>query len=152
MWIHSVPQMYFNQLHFSRRIPLVYLLQRELSAGVKNPIPPCCMLLIQPSPQMEELTQGQEALCVTETRCIFRGETCHAPNWPWTSHTNSESSDESSLLMTAETFYFRKYRDILLSDIDSVVFPLGSFSHKATRIPDLFRNNIRGFWLLAFAP
>lgn len=42
--------------------------------------------------------------------------------------------------MTAENFYFKKCRSILLSDIDSLVLPLGSFSHKGARFQGFFRN------------
>lgn len=52
--------------------------------------------------------------------------------------------------MNAENFYFEKYRNTLLSDVDSVAFPLGGFSHKGTRIQGLFRiNKCQGF--LAFS-
>jgi len=51
--------------------------------------------------------------------------------------------------MTAENFHFKQCRNILLSDIDSVVFPLGSFIHKGIKIQGLFRN-IKGQVVFCF--
>lgn len=60
----------------------------------------------------------------------------------------SESPGEPSVLLTAKNLYFKQHRNILLSNIDPVVFPLWNVSHNVLEFKAcLETTNVCLLWL-----
>lgn len=65
----------------------------------------------------------------------------------------SESPGELSLLLTAKNLHFKQHRNILLSNIDPVVFPLWNVSHNVPEFKAcLETTNVCLFWLSVIVP